>query len=400
MSVIGVEGVPIKIIFLTQRINTMSSPDLENTLTYETKKAKIVKEIQKVKETIKKSIDYKNAVAMYDIRMSAKDMYEYKQIAKDLRRYAKQFTFQLERGTQITEANPEGYLHFQGRISLIKRKRKPELIATLKELKVPIPNYLEPTANPTYYKGDMFYVLKEETRISGPWTDKDKEFEEVYLPYQYLGIKERFYPFQKQVYDSAELREARKINYVFDPKGNKGKSSVASIMEIEGNAIDLPPANDLKEMLQVACDECYERTRNPKVIFIDLPRAMEKTRLYGIYSGIEQIKKGKLYDCRYNYKKWWIDAPQIWVFSNRLPDLKALSADRWIVWTINDKYELEPYKETVQIQVSPPTAESPLDHLRGRGISQNRLMFASDKSDDEIDPLAGPGWNGRGDRYD
>jgi hypothetical protein len=58
-----------------------------------------------------------------------------------------------------------------------------------------------------------------------------------------------------------------------------------------------------------------------------------------MFTAIEQIKKGKLYDFRYSYKTFWIDSPQIWVFCNWLPDTSYLSMDRWKVWNINDAKE-------------------------------------------------------------
>lgn len=67
---------------------------------------------------------------------------------------------------------------------------------------------------------------------------------------------------------------------------------------------------------------------------------MDKNKLYGIYSAIEQIKKGKLVDLRYHYKCWWIDSPQIWVFSNRMPDTRMLSADRWKLWKVTADRDL------------------------------------------------------------
>lgn len=72
---------------------------------------------------------------------------------------------------------------------------------------------------------------------------------------------------------------------------------------------------------------------------------MNKERLGGIYSAIEQIKKGKLYDLRHCYKEYWIDSPTIWVFSNIPPDLSLLSKDRWKIWVVDDTKSLKPYTE-------------------------------------------------------
>lgn len=222
-------------------------------------------------------------------------------------------------------------------MSLIKKHRKTELVKLL--TMIPEPNYLEPTVNATYYAGDMFYVTKEETRQAGPWTEKVTE---KYIPRQYRGLLDRLYPYQKVIYDSAQTFDSRIINMIYCTKGNVGKSTIASICELYANGIDLPPVNDSEKLIQSCCDICMAKeTRCPSPIFVDLPRAMNKERLNGIYTAIEQIKKGKLFDLRYTYKEYWIDSPQIWVFSNIEPDLSMLSADRWRIWTVNENFELE-----------------------------------------------------------
>lgn len=270
-----------------------------------------------------------NQVAGYDFRFNNEHTPE--EIISYLHGIAKKWVFQLERGDT-------GYEHYQGRLSLIKKRRQHE---ALKLFKVP-PNYFQPTCNPEYIKGDAFYVMKEDTRIAGPWKDTDKS---LFIPRHYRGLMDRLYPYQQHIWDTREVFEPRKINLVYDPTGNNGKSSIASLCELYGRGIDVPPMNDMKEIIQLLCDECMaSNLRNPSPIFIDLPRAMCKSRLYGIYTAIEQIKKGKLYDTRYNYKKWWIDSPQVWVFTNVLPNLNYLSRDRWNILTINNNKEFEPYK--------------------------------------------------------
>lgn len=94
--------------------------------------------------------------------------------------------------------------------------------------------------------------------------------------------------------------------------------------------------NDAKELVQAVHSMCLAKdTRDPKIVFIDMPRAMDKTKLGGIYSAIEQIKNGYLYDMRYKFSEWWIDSPQVWVFTNIPPKTSLLSADRWKLWVID-----------------------------------------------------------------
>lgn len=106
-------------------------------------------------------------------------------------------------------------------------------------------------------------------------------------------------------------------------------------MELKYGGIDLPPLNDFKEIIQIMYGICSAKNlRTIGGVFFDLPRAMDKERLHGIFCALEQIKKGKLYDMRYSYRDWWIDSPQIWVFTNYLPDLSLLSNDRWNLWEV------------------------------------------------------------------
>jgi len=278
-----------------------------------------------------------NAIAMWDFRITAEGL-DNIVIINQLKKIAKRYSFQLEKGDKTD------YLHYQGRMSLIKKHRKSELMKMFDLM--PVPNYLEPTANATYYAGDMFYVMKEETRQAGPWTERETE---KYIPRQYRGMLEKLYPYQKTIYDSADVFDTRIINMIYCRSGNIGKSTIASVCELFANGIDLPPVNDAEKLIQSCCDICEaKQIRNPSPIFVDLPRAMNKDRLNGIYTAIEQIKKGKLFDLRYKYKEYWIDSPQIWVFSNIEPDLSMLSHDRWRIWSVSDTKELVKYEEYLE----------------------------------------------------
>lgn len=266
----------------------------------------------------------------YDFTITSKNV-DKEQIEDFLKLFGKHWSFQQEEGQT-------GYLHFQGRINLKVRKR----FSTVKTF---FKQYIKefrwsPTSDTN--KSNMFYVIKEETRINGPWTDKDQD---RYIPRQYRNKLKNLRPFQQVIYDSKDIFEDRNINMIYCPIGNKGKSTIASLMEITENGIDLPIVNDAEKLIQSCCNIVMgKQTRTPSPIFIDLPRAMDKAKLRGIYTAIEQIKKGKLYDVRNKYKCWWIDSPQIWVFSNKPPLNELLSTDRWKIWTINEQYELIKYK--------------------------------------------------------
>jgi len=283
-----------------------------------------------------------NQLSIWDFRVNMDELTS-EDIIKGLEGIAKQFTCQAEQGDS-------GYRHYQGRLSLIKKRRKTEKHIILKLFKTWKPNYLEPTANPTALKGDLFYVMKEDTRIGEPFTDKDRP-KEVYIPRHYRHIDlEKLYPFQQTIWNTIKddkLFNSRQINLIYCKQGNKGKSTIAHLARLKANSLVIPAIiNDAKELIQTACDMCMDSgLRNPNSVFIDMPRAMNKERLYGVYSAIETIKDGYLYDVRHHFKSWDIDSPHVWVFTNTMPDLSMLSQDRWNLFTIDENLCLVEYDE-------------------------------------------------------
>lgn len=274
-----------------------------------------------------------SAVATFDFRYSA-DVGE-DTIRSMLGDVAKHWIFQRE-------LSDSGYDHYQGRLSLVKKRRVGELKGRWTSITPqPMPYYLEPTSNPEHLTGSFAYVMKNDTRTEGPWSDAD---EVVFIPYQYKGMLEKFYPWQKEVFNSANLRNSRTITLVYCPEGCTGKSTVTHVCDLFASAIVVPPVNDAEKLVQSVHSMCTSgNIRDPKLVFIDLPRAMDKSKLSGIYSAIEQIKNGYLYDMRYKFSKWYIDSPQVWVFTNIPPVISLLSRDRWIVRTISPEHELVPY---------------------------------------------------------
>jgi len=266
-------------------------------------------------------------VAVWDWTLPAGDRVP-TELISCLKQLFKKWSFQKEQGDT-------GYVHYQGRGSLYKKRRLSELKKLFDHLSLRDIHLTPSSTNSTM--GEAMYTLKLDTRIDGPWTDKDEQAA-VYVPRQYRGLEQSLYYWQQDVWDSADQFDPRTINLVYDQSGNNGKSVIAALMDLHKRGIDLPPMNDAEKLIQSVADIFISREiRDPKVVFVDLPRAMDKRKLGGLYTAIEQIKKGKVYDTRYQYKEWWFDSPQIWVFSNIAPDLSLLSRDRWKCWTIVDR---------------------------------------------------------------
>lgn len=242
----------------------------------------------------------------------------------------KKYVFQKEKGDT-------GYIHWQGRFSLIKKRNKSSI---LKLFTIGKPNYLEPTVKENHQES-FFYALKEDTRIEGPYCDPSHEKVGMYMPKQYRDIV--LYAWQLIVIASRLIFDSRGIDVIYDPDGNNGKSTVAAIAELLYGAIDMPTLYDFEKLVFLACNICMgTNNHSPGLMFFDMPRACTKSQLNGFYSAIEQIKKGKLFDTRNHYKQFWIDSPRIWVFTNEMPDISLLSRDRWRFWVITKDKNLVP----------------------------------------------------------
>lgn len=260
---------------------------------------------------------------VWDFRANG-DMFTEEELRKHLGSIAKQWVFQLEKGETT------GYIHWQGRMTLFKVRRKSELMSLMAKIGMAVPNYLEPTTTVEAGRRSFSYVMKADTRIDGPFTDKDQA---AYIPRQYRDIT--LYPCQKQIIDSKDVFDFRVVDCIVDPEGCNGKSTLAAIADLKYGCIDLPWINDADKLIASLCDILIaKQQRDPGIIFVDMPRACQKEKLGQLYSAIEQIKKGKVWDMRNNYKYWWFDSPRVWVFTNAWPVLSCLTMDRWRFWGI------------------------------------------------------------------
>lgn len=241
-----------------------------------------------------------------------------------LKNKVKKYAFQLEEGKS-------GYLHYQGRISLIKKKSLSALIKFFKSELFKTAHFSVTSNNA---KGDIFYVIKDDTRIDGPWTDQD---EVLYIPRQ-IREMDGLRPFQQYIVDNAKVWDKRTINIIYCKEGNVGKSLLVGYCRAHKIGRALPPVNDQKDLLRMVCDLPTSR-----MYLFDMPRSMNKDRLFQFFSAVETMKDGYAYDDRYTFKEKVFDCPNIWIFSNSLPDLNMLSQDRWKIWEINSNYELINY---------------------------------------------------------
>ena len=281
-----------------------------------------------------------NALYCWDFRQNMSDISQ-NDLRLVLKGLAKKWVFQGEQGKKT------GYKHWQGRISLFKKVRKSTLLNLFKKTGWKPPQFLEPTVFREAVLpeacggrgGNFNYQLKTDTRICGPWSDKD---EAAFIPKQYKLQKLR--KWQESIRNSLTMWDNRKINVIIDEAGNKGKTTIAHYCKLHLGGVVIPAMNDSDKLIQAAC--CILKgmeQRKSCLMFIDMPRAMNQKKCGQMYTAIETLKGGWSYDWRNHWKEWYMDSPIIWVFTNTLPELSYITKDRWSLWEINKKQELQKY---------------------------------------------------------
>jgi len=147
-------------------------------------------------------------------------------------------------------------------------------------------------------------------------------------------IKE-LYMWQKQVIADAEPSlskfDTRKINIIYDPTGNHGKSILKTWIGVYRIGVALPYSNDYRDIMRAVMARPARR-----LYIVDMPRAINKEQLNNFWSGIEDIKNGYAFDDRYHFKETYFDCPNVWVMTNTWPEIYSLSPDRWVIWGINE----------------------------------------------------------------
>lgn len=253
---------------------------------------------------------------------------------KILREYCKKFAYQLEAGSE------NGTLHWQCRVSLIVKRRLHEFQSVFP---IKFPHAKVSITSKDVHKGQNFnYAMKGDTRVEGPWTDKD----DSEPPFMSNGLR-RFLTYHKYSWQETlqEMLESmiaamddRSIICVIDTFGNSGKSMFCKYLAYKQIALSLPTMVSMEDMLQFCMSQ-----PPAKAYLVDMPRALKKEKLHQFWSGIEQLKNGYLYDKRYTGRVKQIDEPQIVVFTNFPPDLSALSPDRWKMYAMTADRALIPY---------------------------------------------------------
>lgn len=236
-----------------------------------------------------------------------------------LKEIAKKWVFQKEMGAG-------GYIHYQGRMSLKEKCRNVF--------------WEDGKCSPTSTEGSktFSYVMKEDTRIEGPWSNKYVRFLQKKVR---AALESGLYKWQTYVKEEGPKYQDRILNVIIDTDGNTGKSTLVSLLCYENIARKIPMMSGMtgKDIMQLVMG-----MPKAKMYLTDFPRATNKKRLTEYFEALEMIKDGYAFDTRYEFEEEWFEVPSMWVFMNEEPDLSLLSRDRWRFWTINEDKELVRYK--------------------------------------------------------
>lgn len=262
-----------------------------------------------------------------------------------LDKIAKKWVFQLELGDN------SGYIHWQGRMSLHKKCRESQAIQKCYEAGM-IDFRLSITSR--HNMGNDFYVVKEETRIVGPWSEKQRDVEKrkrnevnildylvnQWRPWQsaiidlideYIGDMNRFK--DNPTYENAQMLhiDVRSIYCIVNFTGNIGKSLLCNYLETSKRALSIPLMNNYQDIMAMVLSQ------DAKLAYtVDMPKAIDKRKLGELYASFEGLKNGRVFDKRYQYQQRRQDPAFVLVFSNEIPDFNYLSKDRWQLYTVRN----------------------------------------------------------------
>lgn len=174
--------------------------------------------------------------------------------------------------------------------------------------------------------------IAHDKNFSG-YEEKDGNFirwpESPIMKFKDLGP---LYFWEQVVLKELENQDDRKILVVLDTTGKGGKTTFSKHLEAKGEMDVCPVVSDEYNDYTGYCMEFPA-----KGYIFDIPRASSIKRRCAMWSGIEKIKDGLLYEKRYKPRKKWIDPPKVLIFTNE-PEIpyEMLSADRWVVIDIAD----------------------------------------------------------------
>jgi hypothetical protein len=223
----------------------------------------------------------------------------------------KRWRFQLEQGEG-------GIKHYQGVFHCTVRSRKTELQKIFKEVDVSknTVDYLKQSGS----KAADAYVMKDESRLEGPWEYNMPREIKVITP----GTGGR--QWQLDILKTIdEEPDDRTIWWYWSEGGNVGKTAFAKYLVVKHNACILQGKRD--NILNGLMTYKTEHGETPRLVIFPVSRSVEDK--YMCYEALEHVKDMLFYSGKYEGGTIAGNCPHLIVFANREPDRFKLSQDRW-----------------------------------------------------------------------
>nr|WAE42146.1 MAG: replication associated protein [Cressdnaviricota sp.] len=208
------------------------------------------------------------------------------------------FCYQIEKGEN-------GYLHYQGQMTLLKRER----ITGIKKW-LPTKTHLEGTINE---EAANKYCCKEATRVEGPWTKTSKKAKrplKLYEPREGWG---------QEIVALVESEPDDRSIHWFWGEGHIGKTELARYIVAKYKACYVNGKRG--DILHTVAEN------DSNVVIIGLARSSENPP----YETMEEVKDALFHSGKYESKTVCRNHPHVIVFANYPPNEEKLSKDRWKV---------------------------------------------------------------------
>lgn len=212
--------------------------------------------------------------------------------------------FDIHKWILAEEYGNGGYHHIQGRV------RTPH---TFEQLKATFPKAHFEECQPS---------MDYEAKGGRYWTSEDYGMRRA-CRFAQLNIE------QQAVYRTLMAQDDRKVTVWYNSSGNRGKSFLGAYLWERGLAYHVQMDNP-RTMIRDVASEFIKHGWRP-IVMIDIPRTAQWSD--DLYYSIEKIKDGLIKDERYDSKTVNIRGIKLLITTNSMPNLNALSHDRWEIIT-------------------------------------------------------------------
>lgn len=237
----------------------------------------------------------------------------------------KKWVFQKEMVVKEKEGKfVGGYAHWQLKISLAKKKRCIDLV---NDFPIKEGHWSVSSVNGMH---TFTYTMKTATRMDGPWSDKDQmAMREITEDMKHVLAT----PKKWQTELTAFIKNYKMdtlVHMVIDPMGKNGKSSWCKLQYYEKRAVYVPIMTDAGKLINYIMNRPFYGA-----YVIDIARNTNKKKYGDLWTAIENLKAGMVYDWRYESRDQMITPPCIIITCNEDLNTGQLSKGRlmkWLIW--------------------------------------------------------------------